>query len=167
MFRDMNNHLRQMALQFHAYGKKLSCILNHRKSCFMVPEDMDINLQVHRTFASFCCPWSLALQHKSGLEATVFLCQNCMECTKRSGLGIYVCHSYLEITGKRTWPLLALHRCSSLKACCGSGVFNQNSTLSEATALWAWLLELKDSSIWGEKLRDPLQSSFFAPSFCL
>lgn len=66
----------------------------------MVPEEMDINVQVHRTFASFSCPRSVTLQHKSGLEATLFLCQNCMECTKRSRLEIYMFHSYFGITGK-------------------------------------------------------------------
>lgn len=120
----------------NAYGKEWSWELNHTSSRFMGPEEMDINVQVHRTLAALSCPGSAALQRTSALEATLFPCQNRMECTERSALGIYVFCSYLEITGKRTWLLLPLHRCSELRALGGSGFFNQNSTWSEAMALY-------------------------------
>lgn len=78
----------------------------------MGPEEMDIKVQVQRAFVALSCPGSAAPQRAAGLEVTLFRCQKRVECSERSAPGIYVFCSYLEITGKRTWLLVLLHRCS-------------------------------------------------------
>lgn len=76
----------------------------------MGPEEMDTNVAVHRAFVALLP--AIRGAAAPGLEAALFPCQKRVECSERSAPGIYVFCSYLEITGKRTWLLVPLHRCS-------------------------------------------------------